>query len=426
MAVLLHVCVLTCLILPGFAVARDVREQHVQTVLDAVNAVCGLPELTGLAAQTAIPGSWLISEKHLPNIARPRVISIRLVMADRSELEIERRQHNGQLRQFRASLWLDHGNGPEPYLLAIADGGCNVRSGREIRSSGDAWQYLDQLDEDLTTVRWTETLQAPWPGGVDNGGVRVGFIDSGLAYDLPVFREQLARGADKQPLGFDYWDMDPWPYDGDVSRGRFLPIRHGTAVASIFVREAPDAAIVPYRYPRPDMTRLGDIVARAAGDGVRILAMPLGSNKKSEWAAFEAALDSFDVLAIVSAGNNGRDIDKNPVYPAAMSSDRILTVTSADEFGRLAEGSNWGQTHVDVMVPAENVQIVDFRGASGFASGSSYAVPRVAALAARLVAERPELTAIELKNSILKLANPSPFERDGVLSTGWIPNPLNP
>ncbi len=309
-------------------------------------------------------------------------------------------------------------------MLAIADGGCTIQSGRELRSEGEAWQYLDQLDGDLVTVRWTETLQAPWPDGVDAGGVRVGFVDSGLAYDLPIFSNRLARDAQGVPIGYDYWDLDPWPYDGDVSRGRFLPIRHGTAVASIFVREAPKATIVPYKYPRPDMTRLGDAVARAAGDGVRILAMPLGSNDQADWTAFVAALAEHDMLAIVSAGNNGRDIDINPVYPAAMPSDRILTVTSADEFGRLAQGSNWGQTHVDVMVPAENLEIVDFRGASGVASGSSYAVPRLAAMAARILAEQPDLSALELKQEILSRATESPFERKGVLAAGWIPNPL--
>ena len=42
------------------------------------------------------------------------------------------------------------------------------------------------------------------------------------------------------------------------------------------------------------------------------------------------------------------------------------------------------------MVPAEQVEVTDFRGARGTASGSSYAVPRVAALAARLKAANPD------------------------------------
>lgn len=419
-----YISVLACILPASSTAASEARGRHVENVLGAVETLCSVEDLSGLVAQAAIPGSWLLREERLPNASNPRVVSVRLVTPDLTELEIERRQHLGQLRQFRVSLWLESDEGPQPYMLAIADGGCTIQSGRELRSDGEAWQFLDQLDGDLVTLRWTETLQAPWPDGVDSGGVRVGFVDSGLAYDLPIFRNRLARDAQGVPIGYDYWDLDPWPYDGDVSRGRFLPIRHGTAVASVFVREAPDATIVPYKYPRPDMTRLGDAVARAAGDGVRILAMPLGSNNQADWTAFVSALAEHDMLAIVSAGNNGRDIDINPVYPAAMSSDRILTVTSADEFGRLAQGSNWGQTHVDIMVPAENLEIVDFRGASGVASGSSYAVPRLAAMAARMLAEQPDMSALELKQEILSRATESPFERKGVLAAGWIPNPL--
>ncbi|MDJ0640559.1 MAG: S8 family serine peptidase [Paracoccaceae bacterium] len=402
-------------------VARDAR---VDIVLGAVDALCHRAELSGLDAQTAVPGSWLIEEAQRPSEGDPRVITVRLVLPGGDELTIERRQINGTLRQFRVALAAELGDGPTPNLLAIADGGCWVQSGRELRFGDEPWAYLDQLDGDLATVRWTETLQAPWPDGVDRGGVRVGLVDSGLAYDLPVFRDRLARSPGGQPLGYDFWDLDPWPYDGDTSRGAFLPIRHGTAVASILAREAPGADLVPYRYPRPDMARMGDIVAHAAAAGVRIMAMPLGSRDRADWATFEAALARHDMLAVVSAGNNGRDIDADPIYPAALPSERVLTVTSADDFGHLAHGSNWGAEHVDIMLPAEDLEVIDFRGERGRASGSSFAVPRLAAMAARILAREPDLTAVQLRARLLAEARPSPFERDGVLAGGWIPNPL--
>ena len=42
------------------------------------------------------------------------------------------------------------------------------------------------------------------------------------------------------------------------------------------------------------------------------------------------------------------------------------------------------------MTPGEQVPVVDHRGALGKASGSSYAVPRIAAMAARLLAGHPD------------------------------------
>jgi subtilisin family serine protease len=76
------------------------------------------------------------------------------------------------------------------------------------------------------------------------------------------------------------------------------------------------------------------------------------------------------------------------------------------------------------MLPAENVPIVDFRGAGGTASGSSYAVPRLAALAARLLEKDPSLSTEALREAIFARARPSPFERTPVVAVGWIPDPL--
>ena len=391
----------------------------------AVARLCPQLALSGLDAQAALPGSWLLDEVRRPGDGAPRRIVVRLLLPGADELTVERRQSDGRLRQFLVSYAVNDGESLRPSLQAVADGGCAVRSGRALRAGRGAWRYLDQLKGDLETVKWTETLQAPWPAGTDPGGVRVALVDTGLAYDLPLFRDRLARDGDGRPLGYDYWDLDPWPYDGDASRGPFLPIRHGTAVASVLAREAPGAALVPFRYPRPDMARMGDLVRRAAEAGARILAMPLGSRRADDWRAFASALGRHDILAIVSAGNDGRDIDNDPVFPAASALETVLVVTSADGFGRLARGSNWGARSVDVMLPAENLEVVDFRGASGAASGSSYAVPRLAALAARLLAREPDLGAAELKARILARATPSPYEREGVVAAGWIPDPLS-
>ena len=407
----------------GGATADDIEVPR-SWVTQAVEEVCPESEFGGFQAQMALKGSWFIEETRTPNNYSPVRINVRLALPNGDELELERRQAGAQLRQFRVSYFEAITGRHRPRLLAIADGTCTIRSGRLLREIGDVWRFLDQLEGDLVNVKWSETLQAPWPEGEDPGGIRVALIDSGLVYDLELFRNRLARDVDGRPLGYDYWDMDAYPYDGDTSRGPFLPIRHGTAVASILVREAPNAALVPYRYPRTDMKRMGDLVERAAHDGVRILAMPLGSRRVEDWHAFAQAVERHDLLAVVSAGNDGRDIDADPVYPAALELTNVVTVTSADEFGRLAPGSNWGASSVDLMLPAENLEVIDFRGASVVASGSSYAVPRLAALAARILEREPDLTAAELKARIFARAVHSPYERSGILSAGWIPDPL--
>ena len=77
------------------------------------------------------------------------------------------------------------------------------------------------------------------------------------------------------------------------------------------------------------------------------------------------------------------------------------------------------------MVPAERLEVIDHRGATVTASGSSYAVPRVAALAARLKAKNPAWQATELKRAILKRAVPPRSRGTSPVRYGWIPNPLD-
>ena len=391
----------------------------------AVGSLCG-PELRrGLEAQQDLPGAWLISETPPEPTAKALRTEQRFALSGGDELRVSRLQPGGKLRRFTAEIHRKVEGKLVPLVQAMADPACEILAGRRVQRDADSpIVTLEQLESDLTTVKWREKIQAPWPPGKDPGGPRVALVDSGLAYDLDIFSNRLARGPDGDPLGFDFWDNDPWPYDGDVSRNVFQPIRHGSAVASILVREAPSAALIPLRYPRPDMSRMGALVEYAAAAGARIIAMPLGSRKQEDWRTFQSAMQAHPhVLAIVSAGNDGRNLDDNPLWPAAFDLNNIVVVTSADAFGRLAPGSSWGRSTVDIMLPAENVPVVDFRGAKVRASGTSYAVPRLAALAARILAEAPELTTQALKSRLFARATTSPYERD-VVAEGWIPDPM--
>ncbi|RIA56855.1 S8 family peptidase [Dichotomicrobium thermohalophilum] len=389
----------------------------------AVDHLCGPQPVSGLAAQQALRGAWFLDEQREERGRQMLRLTQRFALPGGGELRVRQVRFRGQVRRFTAAVYKENGSELHPHLLGMADGRCRLHAGRRIVRKAPANTVLEQLASDLETVKWTETLEAPWPDGTDPGGPRVALVDSGLAYDLPLFRDRLARGDDGKPLGYDFWDQDPWPYDGDTSRGVFFPIRHGTAVASVLVREAPSAALIPFRYPRPDMSRMRTLLERAAQAGARVIAMPLGSRKPEDWTAFAKAMRGHPgLLAIVSAGNNGRNIDDDPLWPGVLTLDNMIVVTSSDGFGRLARGSNWGPQSVDIMLPAENVPVVDFRGASGTASGSSYAVPRLAALAARLLAEAPNLTTDQLKARIFARAKPSPYE-DEVVAVGWIADP---
>ena len=262
------------------------------------------------------------------------------------------------------------------------------------------------------------------PPGKDPGGVAVAIIDSGINYTLGFVAPRLARDAKGQILGYDFQDNDRLPFDLVPGQKPDSGRHHGTRVAGIFLREAPKARLIPYRYHAHSFGTFARIVETIATSPARIVIMSLGGYRKNDWAHFEtAARANPKLLFIISAGNDGRDIDEKPVYPSSYKLDNALVVASTDNFGRLPPSSNWGTKTVDISTPGEEIETIDHAGTKTFVSGSSFAVPRIAALAARLQAANPSWQAQDIKKAILDLAGPSPGDRTPRTVYGWIANP---
>ena len=329
----------------------------------------------------------------------------------------------GRLRELHAVYEAPAGSGKRPELLVVAGPDCAVRYWRRLEYSSDGRALaLWFLHADLSPSGAGELLDAPVPAAPDPGGVAVAHVDSGVNYLLPGIASRLARDPDGAALGYDWWDMDRQPFDQDPSRSAFFPQRHGTRTASLLLEEAPHARLIPYRYPRPDMSRMTQVVA-AAKAGARIVVLSMGSNRRAEWDAYaQAASRHPEMLFIVSAGNDGRDLDREPVYPAALKLANQLSVSSAEDDGSLARGSNWGARSVDLLVPAERVLVTGFDGRRIFASGSSYAGARVGALAACLLAAHPQWQAKELREAILARAQAP--RGQGWSAHGFLPDPV--
>ena len=102
---------------------------------------------------------------------------------------------------------------------------------------------------------------------------------------------------------------------------------------------------------------------------------------------------------------NGFNIDDNPIYPASLDLDNIITVTSSDQTGRLGRGSNYGRYSVDFILPAERVEVIDHRGVRASTGGTSYAVPRLVALVSRYLNKNPN----SFKDDILSFLKKNPF-----------------
>ncbi len=380
----------------------------------SARAICAappllLPELPGLRLLTAANDQQ-----------RNDLLLFERAGGDR--LQVRRMVHAGRVRGVIVEHFATEGRG---VAIVHTDAACRLLGGRRIVEEG-LDRFYEDLDPELRPIGARIAINPPPPRGEPRPGVPVALIDSGVNYLLPEIAAHLAYGSEGRLAGLDLVDGDDRPFDLDQSRNAFFPRRHGTAVASILAREAPAARILPYRFDLERARGLARIVAHARAHGAKIALVPLGNGSIEDWAEFrEVAAANPDLLFVVSAGNNTRDIDRKPVYPAAFGLPNQLTVGSCTADGRIAPDSNWGAQTVDLFAPGEGLWVTDAEGRRGAGFGTSFAAPRIAALAARLLAREPGLDSAGLKAAVLARAAPMPAHPQGLVLSrhGWIADP---
>ena len=226
-------------------------------------------------------------------------------------LEITRYAPGGRLRRVVVDYAALVEGELRPALTVTAGPDCRIVEGRRLRYGpyGRA-QAVELLDGDFAPTGASELLNPPLPPARADlpfgppGPVTVALVDTGVNYLLPEIAAALARGADGRMLGYDYWDLDPLPFDSDTSRSPYYPERHGTRIASLLLREAPGIRLVPYRLARKNLTRMADLVADAAAKGVDILLLSFGSDDASAWRPFAMAAAGHPHLLVVAAAGD--------------------------------------------------------------------------------------------------------------------------
>jgi subtilisin family serine protease len=195
-------------------------------------------------------------------------------------------------------------------------------------------------------------------------------------------------------------------------------INHGTAVASVIVGSlaakiegiAPDALLVPLVVTSKDengslQSITPELLAQVIYDSVEkykadIINISLGIKK--DLPEIKEAVDyakEQGVMVISAVGNNGKDEDY--YYPAAY--DAVLAVGSHNEQGKLSDFSQQNGT-ADILAPGEDIWLASKNGQTYGAKGTSYATAYAAAAAAKLLAEKPELTPEEIREILLHTA----------------------
>ena len=314
-----------------------------------------------------------------------------------------------------------------PKLLIRLRVPCQILQARRARYNADGELIsLHSLAPDLNTITAEEPVNPPAILPTKPAQTRAPILalsDTGVNYLLPELQSHIARTRNGDIAGYDFWDDDNRPFDMDPRRNPYYPLRHGTTVFSVLAAEAPEEPIIVYRFPALNMCRYQELIEQAAQAGIRIINLSMGSGSYEDWTCFEqAARRNSTILLITSAGNDGKDIDQDPVYPAALDLENLFVVSSSDSFGRPGPAANLGRRHVDLLVPAEQLDVIDHRGVRSQTGGTSYAAPRVAALAARYLRANPEA---DTQQIITFLKGRAIATADPVTAYGWIPDPTD-
>ena len=108
-------------------------------------------------------------------------------------------------------------------------------------------------------------------------------------------------------------------------------------------------------------------------------------------------------LFVAAAGNDSKNNDLLPSYPANYALDNIVTVAAIDRKGMLATFSNYGKTTVHIAAPGVSIYSTwaDSDLSYNTIDGTSMAAPHVAGVAALIAGAHPNADLNEIRERIL-------------------------
>lgn len=107
------------------------------------------------------------------------------------------------------------------------------------------------------------------------------------------------------------------------------------------------------------------------------------------------------VLFVAAAGNDSRNNDSFPSYPANYEVPNIISVAASTSSDNLASFSNSGRNTVHLAAPGQNIRSTTRNNTYNTFSGTSMATPHVSGAAALTWAQFPELSMGQIRNRVL-------------------------
>ncbi len=119
------------------------------------------------------------------------------------------------------------------------------------------------------------------------------------------------------------------------------------------------------------------------------------------------------IILVAASGNDGRNIDANPLYPASYALDNIVSVAATTRNDELASFSNYGATNVHLAAPGTDMYSTFFTAdnmylGGSYLKGTSLAAPYVTGALALMLAKYPAETHQQIISRLLNATDPVP------------------
>ncbi len=284
------------------------------------------------------------------------------------------------------------------------------------------WPYKDA---------WSQLgLEDAWDFITKQGSGRqviVAVIDSGVEMNHPDLQGRIISG-------YDFANHDNTPEDDSGHGTKVSGIlgatgNNGTGIAG--VAWDVDIAIMPVKFMKVNdgkttgnLSDAIDAIYYAVDNGAEIINASWGFYDRSKALdnAIAYARDK-GVLFVASAGNSGQDNDNKGHYPSNCASDNVIAVAAMDSDGSIASFSNYGAKTVHIIAPGVGISTTTINsGYVSYASGTSFAAPFVAGVAAMVLSQSPDMGYKSLREAILNSATKIPSAGSSMVSSGGCVN----
>lgn len=272
------------------------------------------------------------------------------------------------------------------YGMTITDSPAawDIQTGSKSVIVGVVDTGVDWDHQDLADNIWTNTAEIPNNNTDDDGN---GFVDDVRGWDF--------ANNDNNP-------DDDNDHGSHVSGTIGAVGDNGTGVVGVNWQ----VSIMALKFLGGDGSGSLDnaigCILYGVNNGAKVLSNSWGGGGRAQSLedAIQFANDN-GVLFVAAAGNDSRNNDSFPSYPASYEVPNVISVAASTSSDNLASFSNTGRNTVHLAAPGENIRSTTRGDTYNTFSGTSMATPHVSGAAALIWAQFPGLSMAQIKMRIL-------------------------